>query len=126
MPPNGTGSIADLETYMRFLARTEVDIAFSIEDCVADSHRVGYRLFGEGRVGLSVLANQRLESGPEDRDVSRLVVTNGTVQIADESVEEPQGMARIGLHVTVECVGLFRISDGKLIERWGPMSIGSE
>lgn len=105
------GTTRDVQVVIEFLAQASVDIAFHLADLFGSDDRVGYRLYGEGTMALapgSELLRSAYERGPRAR----------------ASLTESGQLVGGRLHVEYRSVGIFRVTGGRLAERWGPIRVG--
>lgn len=114
-PTRSVGTVADVRQQTLLLAMPGVDIKFHLEDVfqspVGD---VAYRVFGQGTVPLAA---------PDENGsaLPRAMRVPGT-SLAFVGSNDQRVLGN-ELHLAYRCVGIFRVSDGKLMERWGVMQI---
>lgn len=98
LKPEPGGHFVEVEQIVKFLSRDEIDIRFTLEDIFTVNDRVAYRIFGEGIIGLDSL---------------------GVEFIGPPSALPAGALLGTELHVSYQCVGIFRVEGGQLAERWG-------
>jgi hypothetical protein len=98
---------SDLVQLVRFLGHPSVDIRFHLEDAFQVNDRIAYRLFGAGTLSIRDLLPQATS---EDIDS---IARGGRQNL-------PQGkILGESVQVDYQCTGIFRIHEGRMIERWG-------
>ncbi len=107
------GSIEDIQKFVGVLAQPGVDIRFALEEIFEGGpDRIAYRLFGEGLLSVDQ-AVQHQELGP----VRRLGV--GGTDVWFRTREGGGTVVADSIHVSYQCVGIFRAREGRLQMRWG-------
>ena len=118
------GTVRDIHNLLSFLRSPLVDLNFSIEDLVVRGDRVGYRLFCAG----SVFALSR--NGPPSM-ADQISNTHPAAELGPRVREGRTGAdAPLSLdgeiHLVYERVGIYRVSQGTLIEHWGAFADASK
>jgi SnoaL-like domain len=119
--PGTTGTLADLRDVVSLLASPVLDMSFSLEDVITADDRVAYRLFGQGTVGLVPKAENTAYAGlwgppSESRHID---VADSRLSIRSSGWSEGKILGDQAV-VMYSCVGIFKLSGTRFVERWGP------